>query len=147
MRTFCRRTAWVWFLAAAAGFLAACESPASAPPAAFAGEAAVVVLTDPDDLADHVGRWVTIRGEVSQTKLPTILGVDVALDAPALRGRRAQASGYLLSWLVTPSQIQAANDRAGGEIAHRGPGRFYELLHAQGSRTLAVARPAGPDGR
>lgn len=84
----------------------------------------VPVLTDPKELARHVGETITIVGKVSNTKIPQILGVDVASDAPDLRGKRAQATGILERYEVTPAQIRELDrDR----VAHRGPGVFYRL--------------------
>lgn len=101
--------------------------------------ASVPVLTDPKALAQHVGETVTLMGKVSNTKVPQILGVDVASDAPDLRGKRAQATGVLERYEVTPAQIEEWDrDR----VAHRGPGVFYRLRDAERNTEAQVrARP------
>lgn len=91
-----------------------------------AGEVAktVPVLTEKKEVVKHIGEKVTLVGEVSNTKMPQILGVDVASDAPDLRGKRAEATGILERYEVTQAQIKKM-DRIG--IAHRGTGVFYRL--------------------
>jgi hypothetical protein len=92
----------------------------------FAGEAvkAVPVITEHKEVVKHIGEKVTIVGEVTNTKVPQILGVDVSSNEPDLRGKRAQATGILERYEVTPAQAQEM-DRIG--IAHRGAGTFYRL--------------------
>jgi hypothetical protein len=105
--------------------------------AAAPAAAAPVVMADPARLEAAVGQSVTIRGVVSNTKIPTILGVDVESEAPDLRGSVGSATGILEKRTVT----QAAIDReiaAHGQFAHRGPGTFYRLADPRSGRTVQV---------
>lgn len=95
------------------------------------------VLTQAAQLDAHVGDVVTIRGEVTNTKIPTIIGVDVQSCDPDLRGRRAEATGVLQRHVVTPEQIAEAN------YANRGAGVFYRLKD-QDSDCNASVRPVSP---
>ena len=95
------------------------------------------VLTSPDQLDDHVGEIVTIRGEVSNTKIPMIIGVDVHSYNPDLRGQRAKATGVLRRYVVTAEQVTNAN------YANRGPGVFYRLKDVD-SDYVAPVRPVSP---
>jgi len=95
------------------------------------------VLTDATQLDAHVGNLVTVRGEVTNTKIPTIIGVDVQSFDPDLRGQQAEATGILQRHVVTPEQIAEAN------YANRGPGVFYRLKD-QSSDYLAAVRPVLP---
>src|SRR5687767_11610240 len=61
------------------------------------------VLTDPAQLDAHVGQVVTLRGVVSRTKVPTLLGVDV--DDSELADQPAEATGRLEREVVTQQQI------------------------------------------
>ncbi len=84
------------------------------------------LLGDGDDLAPHVGAIVTLRGVVTQTKIPTLCGVDVA-DC-ALTGP-VEATGRLESSTVTAAELSALIARV-GQVAHRGPGTTYRLVDA-----------------
>ena len=102
---------------------------------------AAPVLTSPDQLAAHVGRTVTIRGVVANSKIPTILGVDVRSNDPDLRGRLAEATGVLERSVVTEGSL--ADFQRNGPVANRGTGTFYRLK-AIGSDYEAAVRPASP---
>jgi hypothetical protein len=88
------------------------------------GRGTAPILTKQEEVAKHVGHKVTIVGVVSNTKMPQILGVDVASDTPDLRGKKAEATGILERYEMTAAQIKEM-DRDG--IAHRGAGVFYRL--------------------
>jgi|GEM_PF-2849177 len=96
-----------------------------------------VVLTSRDQLDAHVGQLVTLRGEVSNTKIPEILGVDVQSNHPDLRGQYAEATGVLHRYVVTPDEIEAAN------FANRGAGVFYRLKDPDSAYEASV-RPVSP---
>ena len=99
------------------------------------------VLTSPGQLGTHVGQTVTLRGVVTNTKIPTILGVDVQSDDPDLRGQLAEATGVLQRWVVTPESL--AELQRNGPVANRGTGTFYRLKAPASDYTAAV-RPASP---
>lgn len=93
------------------------------------------VLTNAAQLDAHVGELVTIRGEFMNTKIPTIIGVDVRSYNPDLHGQQAEATGVLQRWVVTPEEID------GGP--NRGPGVFYRLKD-QATNDTAAVRPVSP---
>lgn len=97
------------------------------------------VITHRDHLDEYVGQLVMVRGVVTPTKIPTIIGVDVCSDSPDLRGQLAIAVGILHRWVVT----QEALDRQiaeRGTFAHRGPGTFYRVLDPNSGHTAQVQR-------
>lgn len=109
-------------------FLMGCNATTQCQPA---------VLSSPDQLDDHVGEIVTIRGEVSNTKIPMIIGVDVHSSSPDLRGQFAEATGLLRHYVVTTEQVANAN------YANRGRGAFYRLKDVD-SDYVAPVRPVSP---
>jgi len=102
--------------------LCGCESRAPQRP--------VIIRTA--DLDAHVGEVVVIRGEVSDTKIPGILGVAVRSDNPDLRGRRAEAIGVLQRYEVSSEEITKA------DYANQGSGVFYRLKEVDSDREAAV---------
>jgi hypothetical protein len=101
------------------------------------------VLVSTAALENHVGKLVAVRGVVSKSKQPTILGVDVAA-AETLGGREAYAIGILAKWIVTNADLrQVAKKRV---VASRGPGTFY-TLYFDLSGKLAEARPWPTESR
>lgn len=58
------------------------------------GSAAPILVTRAEQLNDAVGQLVTLQGEVVNSNIPTILGVDVESFDPDLRGQRATATGH-----------------------------------------------------
>ncbi len=94
--------------------------------ASFLSSSQIPVLTDYRQLDAHIGKVATIRGVVSNTKIPQIEGVDVLSDDPDLRGKLAEATGILERWTVTAEQLEADLKKY-GMFAHRGPGTFYRL--------------------
>lgn len=109
-------------------FLVGCNATTQRQPA---------VLTSADQVDDHVGEIVTIRGEVSNTKIAMIIGVDVQSSNPDLRGQRAEATGLLRCYVVTTEQV------ANAKYANRGPGVFYRLKDVD-SDYVAPVRPVSP---
>lgn len=95
------------------------------------------VIVRVGDLDAHVGEVVLIRGEVSNTKIPQILGVDVRSNNPDLRGQSAEAVGVLQRHEVSPEEIAKA------DYANRGPGVFYRLKEV-GSDSEAAVRAIQP---
>jgi hypothetical protein len=96
------------------------------------------VITREDQLDAHVGELVTVRGTVTDTKWPTILGVDVASGDPDLRGRQGEATGMLERYVVTQEELDALTAEMGGPFQNRGPGTFYRLRD-QGTNETAPA--------
>jgi hypothetical protein len=107
------------------------EAPSEAPDEAADRPGSPPVLTSHSQLEAHVDRLVTIEGVVSETKIPTILGVDV--EAEEL-GRRCRATGVLRKQVVTQEEIDERTARD-GHFATRGPGTFYRLVEPDGGRT------------
>lgn len=102
------------------------------------------ILSDANQLDAHVGEIVILHGIVTNTKIPTIIGVDVASVDPDLRGQPAEATGLLLRWVVTPSDLQMAQDHPGLTTADRGPGVFYRLADPHSNEAVPV-RPLSRD--
>jgi hypothetical protein len=88
-----------------------------------------MVITERTQLAGCVGQVVTLRGMVTRTKIPTILGVDV--DA-GFADQLGEATGTLAQYTVAP-QLPGEPIRA-----QRSPGTYYALHDGAG---LAKARP------
>lgn len=101
------------------------------------------VLTDPAELDRHIGELVTLRGTLSRTKIPTILGVDVAGPAPdALAERPAEATGVLEREVITQEELDRQIAEI-GQFANRGAGTFYQLIRPGGGG-LATPRATTP---
>lgn len=96
-----------------------------------------VVLTNATELDEHVGQLVTIRGVVRNSKIPTIIGVDVRSFDPDLRGQQAEATGILQRHEVTSEDLAEVN------YANRGPGVFYRLKDEAWDYEATV-RPVSP---
>ena len=104
------------------------------------GELALVappLIEDEAALAAAAGTLVTLRGELSRTRIPTILGVDVD-PGSADGGDRAEATGWLESTEVTQAELDAEIAEH-GQFAHRGPGTFRRLV-APDRKGLAAAQ-------
>jgi hypothetical protein len=97
----------------------------------------ILVLTSQDQLDEHIGEVVIIRGFVLNTKIPTILGVDVESDSPDLRDEMAEATGLLERYTVTEEEIAKA------DYATRGAGDYYRLEDIDSGYDAPV-RPVSP---
>jgi hypothetical protein len=103
---------------------AACSGPSQRGTVGNVNETCQVVL-QADQVARCVGKTVTLRGLVTRTKIPTILGVDVDADY-ALSDQVAEATGLLVTYSVEAP-------RPGEPIVQsRGPGTYYRLTTADG---------------
>ena len=100
------------------------------------------LLTKHEQLDDHIGQLVAIRGTVSKRKLPTVIGVDVYASFD-LRGDDCYAIGILAKWITTQEQLDKSFEEH-GPMPTRGPGTYY-ILYSNLSGTLARARK-WPDG-
>ena len=103
------------------------------------------LLTKHEQLDQHIGRFVAIRGTVSSTKIATIIGVDI--DAGELRGKDCYAVGVLSKWTRTCEHMDELSNSSGA-VATRRPGVNYSL-YAEVRGRLAPARewPKNPDGK
>ncbi|PQO37246.1 hypothetical protein DTL21_04665 [Bremerella cremea] len=97
------------------------------------------LLTTGKEFRKYVGKLVAIRGKVSNTKIPDILGVAIAYPPGELRGQEAYAVGILGEWTVTKEQMEETL-RKNGPIATRGPGTHY-TLYSDLSFTPSEAKP------
>ncbi len=120
--------AFTWIAIVAISLLNACASHSRSCP----------TLTDASQLDAHVGEVVILHGNVTNTKIPTIIGVDVESVNPDLRGQPAEATGLLLRWVVTPSDLQKEQDHPELMSANRGPGVFYRLADPHSNETAPV---------
>ncbi len=84
----------------------------------------VAIVTSAEDIPQYDGQIITIRGRMLNTKLPTVLGVDVAEGKPSLRGQLVEATGQLRKTIVTEEQLPGRGELT---YAHRGAGVFYHL--------------------
>ncbi len=88
------------------------------------------VIEREQDVAACVGKTVTLRGVVSRTKIPAILGVDVAESG--LADQLAEATGVLATYTVPEDHEELPS-------AHKGPGTYY-ALHDPSGQGLATPR-------
>ncbi|MBI3553698.1 MAG: hypothetical protein HY077_14470 [Elusimicrobia bacterium] len=89
-----------------------------------------VIIEDRKILDQFVGVLVTLRGPLIESKIPTILGVDVDGDQiQKLGGATATATGILRRETVTQEQLDH-DTAANGQIPNRGAGVFYSLAPA-----------------
>ena len=79
----------------------------------------------PAELPRLVGQRVELKGIVSNTKCPSLQGVDM-WELENYRGQTIRAMGVLRADLVTKEQLDAASAKMGVN-ANRGPGTFYHL--------------------
>ena len=89
--------------------------------------ARIPIITQAGELGAHLGKRIVIRGTVANTKIPTILGVDVQSDDPDLRGQQAEAEGVLAKSVISQAELDAKIAKI-GMFAHRGPGTFYRIV-------------------
>ncbi len=89
-----------------------------------------VVITSDKNLDQYVGELVTLKGEVSNSKITTILGVDV--EGEGVRGKQAIATGILEKTEVKEEDVDIYS-------ANRGAGTFY-LLRNPETKRIAVAK-------
>jgi hypothetical protein len=93
-----------------------------------------ILITDSSDLEKYVNRIITIRGLVVNSKIPTIIGVDVSSDNPDLRGEVAEATGVLIKLVVSNEEVDKTS-------ANRGPGVFYKLRDLKAPHSDAQVVP------
>jgi hypothetical protein len=93
----------------------------------------------PELVVRFEGKKVCLVGEVSNTKIPQILGVDVSSDSPDLRGMRAEAYGVLKRYVVTEEEALALDRQM---VAHRGAGTFWVLYDSKTEAPAQVGIPS-----
>jgi hypothetical protein len=71
-----------------------------------------------ENLDDHVNKLITIKGEISRTKIPQILGIDV--DCVNCEGKNGIATGILIKTIVLEKDVDPYSQ-------NRGAGVFYRL--------------------
>jgi len=96
-----------------------------------------LIITHPNDLGSAIGLLVTLRGVVSESKIPTLLGVDVTSDEPDLRGKPGEATGLLEMSTVTQEELDREQLRR-GTLPTRGPGSYYRLVDPNSGWTVQV---------
>lgn len=80
----------------------------------------IITVENNEDLEKYVGELITIKGEVTNTKIPTLIGVDISSDSPDLRGKIGIATGILEKRVVLEDDVDIYS-------ANRGAGTFYRL--------------------
>jgi hypothetical protein len=96
-----------------------------------------ILITQPGELDAAVDRLVTLRGTVTDTKIPTLVNVDIESEAPDLRGSAASATGILRRRVVTQADIDRQTSEV-GQFANRGPGTFYSLIDPSTGRVASA---------
>ena len=84
-----------------------------------------ILVTKKEGLDNVVGKIITIKGEIKNTKIPTIIGVDISTkDAYKkfgdLKGKTGTASGILIKNVIKDANRYSTN---------RGNGTFYRLIN------------------
>ena len=92
-----------------------------------------VLITKEAEISKHVGQVVRLEGTVENSKIPTLLGVDVSCDSIDVRGMRAWAEGILKKEVVEAKDVDPYS-------AGRGEGTYYYLENPLKGR-LAYALP------
>ena len=94
-------------------------------------EVDVIVITETNikDLDSYVGKTITIKGIVKNSKVPTLLGIDIEKDNDNLDGKMVKATGILKKNIVTKADPYSAN---------RGVGTFYRLIDPVTNNTVQV---------
>ena len=75
-------------------------------------------ITSKENLDNHVNKLITIKGEISRTKIPQILGIDV--DCVGCEGKNGIATGILIKTIVLEKDVDPYSQ-------NRGAGIFYRL--------------------
>ncbi len=70
------------------------------------------------DIHKYVGQEITLIGEVRNSKIPTLNGVDIQDEKT--RGKRIKATGILIKTVVKEKDVDRFS-------ANRGAGTFYHL--------------------
>ena len=93
-----------------------------------------IVVDSADKLEQYVGQYITLKGVVTNTKIPQIHGVDVSCEDFDARGEMAVASGILLKTSVKPEDIDIYSQ-------NRGAGTYYRLTEKGTNFDAKVKKP------
>jgi hypothetical protein len=82
-----------------------------------------IFVTEKVDLDKNMGKFIIIKGEIQNSKTPTIIGVDVSIkdvyeEFGDVSGKIGMACGILLKTIVTDADPYSTN---------RGNGTFYRI--------------------
>jgi hypothetical protein len=88
-------------------------------------------------LDEFLGKRIVIIGKVSQTKIPTIDGIDVRTPSDFSIHQVYQASGFLKKSEVTDDMVKEMNAQG---IAHRGAGVFYRIVDPETGEVAEIKR-------
>jgi len=91
----------------------------------------VITKSNIQDLKKRVGEIITIKGIVENSKIPTLLGVDIDIDNDDLFGKTVKATGILEKTIVTEVDPYSTN---------RGTGTFYRLVDSSKNITAKVQK-------
>lgn len=111
----------------------ALPATSAAPTSPNVATAEPTFITDRSQLDAAVGKLVTIVGEQTRTKVPTVVGVDVDGDYE-LSDRRVRVTGILQRHVVEPREP----DPEELAVATRGPGTYYSVVDPS---TNTLAKP------
>lgn len=99
-------------------------------------EAKSVIIDSPEQVQQHVGEVVTLHGVVENSKLATLLGVDVESTSPDLRGKDAWATGRI-------ERYQQEDPMKDGIVrAGRGAGAYLRLVDPKTGQLARVRTSA-----
>lgn len=98
-----------------------------------------LVIEDAAQAKGAAGALVTLRGELTRTKIPTILGIDVE-EGSAEAGTVAEATGWLECDTVTQAEIDERVAKS-GQFANRGAGTFCRLVAVEGGGLAQAYAP------
>lgn len=88
-------------------------------------------ITTSANLDYYVDKLVTIKGQISNTKIPQICGIDVSCDDNAQTGKIGISTGILTSTVVLEKDVDPYS-------ANRGAGTFYRLIEPETDLTSKV---------
>ena len=77
-------------------------------------------LTSNVNLDNYVNKLITIKGEISNTKIPQIIGIDVSCMESECRGEIGIATGILIKIVILEKDVDPYS-------ANRGAGTYYKL--------------------
>ena len=97
-------------------------------------DAKIEIIESSEQLDKYVGKSITIKGAVTNTKIPTIMGIDILSDDPNLRGKLGVATGILQKTVFTEDEIDKY-------AANRGAGTFYKLMNPDTNFAAQVEYP------
>lgn len=88
-------------------------------------------ITTSANLDFYVGKLVTIKGQISNTKIPQICGIDISCDDNAQAEKMGISTGILTSTVVSEKDVDPYS-------SNRGAGTFYRLIDPETGFTAKV---------